>query len=126
MFRPDEKKIAEKRIKGSIRRVRKATGEGKVFREIWDERERKSEVSKTNLGNIMSVFFMAHILRKSQYPKMRLDKRNIKLMRPDEHHMWDNHKEELVGLERWDKIFALEKELIEEYKLLYPIRAFKR
>lgn len=61
-----------------------STGEVKIFKEIWDEREHISQLSGLPIVEF-NIFCFAHILPKGVYPEMRLNKNNIWLMLPKEH-----------------------------------------
>lgn len=89
----------------------KPTGEGVVFKEIWNERPHISFVSGTRLNNPYPTNF-AHVLPKKKYPKLRLEKENIVLLTFDEHFQWDNGlRSELAELPQWEKMFELEERL---------------
>lgn len=101
-----------------------ASGEGQMFKEIWEAlepEERVSFVSGRPLGNCheMRTFFFAHVLGKGRCPEFRLYKKNIALLTFEEHKLWDlgrwRIKENPHLLEMWDKMFKLEEELIAEY-----------
>ncbi len=57
----------------------------KLFEEIFIERNRRSEISKTYLGAECLSTFCHHILPKGRYPEYGFDKDNIILVTFDEH-----------------------------------------
>lgn len=59
--------------------------EAEMFREIWNERAHKSELSGRDIGNDMLPEFFHHILTKGKYPHFKYNKDNIILLHPDEH-----------------------------------------
>ncbi len=68
--------------------MKKSTGELKLFKEIWEEREHKSELSGDPLfemNNPQWICQFLHILPKGTYPHYRLKKENIILGTVDEH-----------------------------------------
>jgi hypothetical protein len=67
-----------------------ATGEKKMFLEIWEEREHKCVLCDKFLGWEPNIFYFSHILTKGAYPKFRLNKDNIMLNCMDCHIVWDN------------------------------------
>lgn len=89
---------------------RKKTGELKIFKEIWNEREHVSQVSGKHLGEF-NVCFFSHILNKGHYPRFRLDKRNIVLKTTKEHQSWETRRHELKELEEWKWVFELRDKL---------------
>jgi hypothetical protein len=93
---------------------RKATGELKIFVEIWNEREHVSEINGEEIPHF-DIRCFSHILPKSLYPSFRLDKRNIVLKTPDQHLRWGEHKWTLKGLKEWEWVFMLERKLKREY-----------
>lgn len=71
-------------------RRRKATGEKKVFLEIWDEREHVCTNCNRHLGSEPRATYFAHIKPKSIYPSLRLDKANIRLLCFECHYAYDH------------------------------------
>jgi hypothetical protein len=55
------------------------------FKQIWNKRPHRSEISGTYLGKEASSAFFHHILPKNKYPKIRMDEENIILLTLDEH-----------------------------------------
>jgi len=74
--------------------VKKATGELKVFEEIWQERQPYCINCGRWLGREMKTHFFAHIKPKSTYPELRLDKDNIMLLCMDCHFAYDHQGQE--------------------------------
>ena len=100
-----------------------ASGEGKLFKEIWDDLEPEERVSFITGMSLptpheMRAYYFAHVVGKGRCPRLRLEKRNIKLLTWDEHKLWDTKRwviEENPHLrEMWDKMYKLEEELIKE------------
>lgn len=61
---------------------------GKLFREIWEERDHVSEISGKPLlypGHALWHWQFAHVLSKQAYPRYSYRKENIMLMLPEEH-----------------------------------------
>jgi len=99
---------------------REPTGELSLMKSIWDNMsEHVSFISGKQIHEF-NVRNMAHVLPKAlnRYPKFKLHPDNIVLLTYDEHFLWDNGlRSELKLLPEWDKMFKLEEELKEEYKL---------
>jgi len=76
----------------TTKRPRIVTGEYALFQAIWAVRPHKSVVSGLPLHFSVSIF--AHVLSKKQFPQYRLSDRNIQLITPLEHHLWDQGTEE--------------------------------
>jgi len=77
---------------------------GKLFREIWEEREKVSEISGKPLlwpGNSKWHWQFAHVLGKQAYPKFNDRKENIMLMLPEEH---ENQESFQVFRDRRDEL----------------------
>lgn len=80
--------------------MKKSTGELKLFKEIWEERKHKSELSGNPLlpyGHFQWHWQFLHILSKGTYPKWKLEKKNIILGTVDEHQNQD-HIEKFIQL----------------------------
>lgn len=105
--KPDKKK--RKRI------LPKPTGEAELFKQIWESRKHVSFVSGTNLGNELNVWYFAHVLPKSTYPKFRLNSENIVLLTPSEHVMYDHQTDKAKSLPEFSRLFELREMLIEKY-----------
>ena len=81
-------------IRSSIKRVRKATGEAEVFRQIWNERDHICEHCKRHLGDEPKAHYFSHILSKKAVPELRLAKSNIRCLCLECHHEWDHGTKE--------------------------------
>ena len=101
-----------------------ATGEQALFVTKWEALEPEERVSFITGHCLadqhqMMTFYFAHVLGKGNYPKFRLNPKNIVLLNFHEHKLWDTARfkiEENPHLrEMWDKMYKLEEELIEEY-----------
>lgn len=98
----------------------KPTGEKEVFEAIAGEREWNCFVTGKPLTELKATTF-AHVLPKAlnKYPLFKLYKPNIQLVADEIHYAWDfKPRSELKKDRRFDKLFALEEELKQEYKLL--------
>jgi hypothetical protein len=96
-----------------------------LYTEIWNERDRISYISGLPIP-FFNLSNFAHVLAKGQgrYPKFKYYKKNIVLLLPEEHHLYDNGHS---GLREnytkkypacdWSKLDTLKAELLEEYKL---------
>lgn len=60
------------------------------YKEIWDERPHKSEVSGKWLGKEIKTYFFHHILPKSGCPQLKFSKKNIILLTWEEHSKVEN------------------------------------
>jgi hypothetical protein len=149
MFRPDPKpEPRPKKAKQPIRRVslkrlrdnstsgrndptQGETGELALFDTIWATRPHVSFISDLPISIQphtplwYSVF--AHVLAKGKYPSFRLLDRNIVLLLPKEHALFDQGTKELRSMYRlscesygggcdWDKLYELREQLKSEYK----------
>ena len=82
-----------------------------LFKQIWNKRSHKSEVSGTYLGKeALSVYFH-HILPKSKYPQFRNLEENIILLTADEHANVES------DIYRYEKVNEIREYLIDKYKL---------
>jgi len=131
-----EKKPFKPLKRTAIKKVIKPTGEASVFHQIWQDREHVSFISGLPLDHLegqdlwYSIF--AHVLAKGQnkYPKFKLYPKNIQMITPYEHHIFDNgtvedEQEYYITMYRkhgifvdWNKLRALAEELKQEYKSL--------
>jgi hypothetical protein len=106
---------------------KKPTGEAALFEAIWSTRKHVSFISNQPLdmyrGTDLWYNLFAHVLEKAQnrYPKFKLYDKNIVLLTPREHDLYDKGTAEQrakyaeeTGAD-WNKLFELRKELIEEY-----------
>lgn len=103
-----------------ILKSKKGTGEAEIFAEIAEEREWICFVSSISLKELTATQFM-HVLPKAlnKYPLFKLYKKNIQLASDEIHYAWDFWPESKLRADRrFDKLFALQEELIQEYKLL--------
>lgn len=117
----------------------KEIGQLDIFEEIWYERDRVSFISGENLEHYFDTpFFVnlfAHVLAKAKnkYPKFKLYKKNIVLLSPREHSLFDQGTMDLREKYRremaeqgiivdWDKLFDLFIELKEEYNEKFNTR----
>jgi hypothetical protein len=111
-----------------------------IFKQIWMRSNKKSFISGLFLREFEnSLFFLnlfAHVLPKAQnkYPYFKYYARNIVLLTPGEHALYDQATEEKriqysLDIEEqtngratadWGKLKALEEELREEYKKYFP------
>jgi hypothetical protein len=126
MFRPHPKsgptpKKEKKPLKRSaIKQRKKITGEAALFREIAEERPWVDFVTGEPLPFLTPTNFL-HVLPKAlnKFPKMKLCPSNIVLGSDKTHFDWDNRpRSELRKNPMWDKMFELEAQLIDEYKLM--------
>lgn len=84
-----------KPISNKRKEALKGRSEMDVFLEIWDEREHISELTGKPLlpkGDAKWHFQFLHILPKSRFPELRLDKDNILLGLPEEHDHQDRYE----------------------------------
>ena len=84
---------------GGSNRRRKATGEKKLFLEIWEESEHICTNCKIELGYEPRVHYFSHIKSKGAHPELRLDKDNIQLLCMDCHYAYD-----FQGKEKFDSL----------------------
>lgn len=126
-FKPYPKQgIPAKKEKKPLKRTRikykrKDTGQTDLFQDIAASREWICFVTKERLYQLTATSF-AHVLPKAlnKYPRFKLYHKNIVLVKNDIHYLWDHTpRSELKKDPRFDKLFALEAELKEEYKQLY-------
>lgn len=73
-------------------KIRKPTGELKLFLEIYNARSAKCEITGEDLRFDVNCF--AHILSKGAYPNFRLNAANIIMVKADIHHLYDNSSQE--------------------------------
>lgn len=96
--------------------MRTATGEAVMFETIWNTRPHVSFITGKSLGSEARSFFFAHVLHKSTHPEFRLYDRNIVLLTHEQHQAWDQGSRLALRKDPdWDKMFALEVQLKEEY-----------
>ncbi len=97
---------------GSRKPAKKPTGELALFQAIWATRRRVSFLSGKPLGEF-NVCYFAHVISKKQWPKGRLTDKNIILLTPEEHNLYDQGTEEQrakYGYD-WSKIYQLKEQL---------------
>jgi hypothetical protein len=117
-FTPDLKKEVAIKTKKVAKPIKKVTGEGILFKAIWTTRKHKSFVSGEDLGSDGYPYHFAHVLPKGKYPDFRLLDRNIVLLTREEHTEWDQGiRSTLRTMKEWNKMFELEEQLKQEYKL---------
>lgn len=66
-----------------------ATGELKLFLEIWDERNHYCTSCDKYLGEIPNICYFSHIIKKSQRRDLRLVKENVMLECFKCHQIWE-------------------------------------
>lgn len=86
-------------FKGYTIRKRKKKKKGEktqvdVFKEIWEERKHKSQLSGKPLGPDMKACYFAHINPKGSFPELKTAKWNIVLLTCKEHTLLDHDTEE--------------------------------
>ena len=96
-----------------LQKVRKPTGELILFKEIYEERGPYSQISGEYVE--FNVWCFSHILPKGNYSRFRLDKRNIIIKTPQEHHAWHTETHKLKLLPEWKWVFELYEQLKIEY-----------
>lgn len=118
MFNPQPKKgMPPKKTKKAIKRTqikkkfKKPTGEKALFDEIWEEREHKCQVTGKPIYEF-DIRLFSHILSKGAYGTYRLDKRNIWIVTPEIHHIWE------FG-DRSHPMFEKKREVLEQLKQEY-------
>jgi hypothetical protein len=99
---------------GLKKKLRKPTGELKLFREIVIKRGAFSEKSGTPIYAI-TVSSMAHLIRKSHSEAARLDSDNIVILTPEEHYILDNEMWKMEGDKEWDWILKKQERLRKQY-----------
>jgi hypothetical protein len=93
-----------------------ATGELKLFMEIWGERPHRCFITDKRIPQPSPSVF-AHVLGKGGYPKYRLEKFNIVLMLPDIHHLQHSlGKSDLITrFPKFEEFFDMQDELRAQY-----------
>lgn len=96
-------------------------GQKALFLSIWNSRPRISFISGIPLGDEAMPHHFAHVIPKGTYSRFRLYDKNIVLLTPEEHTLYDFGSEEqreqytrLTGAD-WNKLYELREELIKEY-----------
>lgn len=120
-FNPDPKKYSAPKVpKGLKQKSKEPTGELAMFKEIFVERKGICAVTSRPI-TFHPMSFM-HILSKGAYPKFRLVKKNIVMVIPEIHDMYDNGGKEWF-LSQYPKaqfIYDLKEELKIEYHKPQP------
>jgi hypothetical protein len=76
----------------------------------------KSEVSDKVLPpDPKQKWMFSHILAKGAYPGLEYCLENIALMTLKEHRLWENHKNQLIGLPEWKWVFERAEKLREDW-----------
>lgn len=92
-FHNEERKSKKRKTKinpTTIKSIKKATGEGEMFKSIWANRKsNKCTGCDADLGNEPRAHYFSHILKKGSYPALRLDPKNIMLECQFCHNTWD-------------------------------------
>jgi hypothetical protein len=83
-----------------------------LFKQIWNERVHKSEISGIYLGKEPLSIYFHHILPKNKYPEIRMDKENIILLTVDEHANVES------DIYRYEKINKIREKLKTKYNIL--------
>jgi len=111
-----------------------------LFKKIWQLSEKKSFVSNLFLRDFIGTAYefnlFAHVLPKAlnKYQHFRLYAKNIVLLSPQEHHLWDNGTKELRNkyaeemkekskgkiIVSWDKLEKYAELLQQEYNKVFP------
>ena len=81
-----KKKSEEQRLKD----IEEYEKQWDMFKEIWNERPHRSEISGKSLGSIINSLFFDHLLEKSTYPQFKYEKDNICLINSEEHQLKNN------------------------------------
>lgn len=82
---------------------------------LWNQRGRMSEISGQPLGDHYSHFFAAHVLAKGAYGRFRLNPKNIVLMTPEEHMLFDQRTDKAKQMPEFEWVFKLLEVLKAEY-----------
>lgn len=116
-YKQQKKKAAGKKT-GKYVFKREPTGEAQLFEDIAEKRDWICFVTGERLNELTPTQFL-HVLPKAlnKYPKFKLYEKNIVLASNDTHFKWDHTpRSKLRKNPLFDKLFALEEELKEEYK----------
>ena len=101
------------------RGVRKVSGEKVLFDLLFEERAKVSQVSGKPLisdkNHFQFYWQFSHILTKGAYPKYRGLKENIKLVTPEEHDLWEHHKDKIKDDPKWQWVFDKAEQLKSKY-----------
>ena len=110
-----------------------AISQAMLFKQVWLLSNKRSFVSGLFLRDFKDTpefpSLFAHVLSKgqNQYPHFKLYAKNLALLKPLEHSLWDQGTEEArisysqdVKSADWQPLKDLEKELKKEYKKYFP------
>jgi hypothetical protein len=86
-----------------------------LFRWVWENRPHRSEISGDPLGYEMNAWFFAHVLPKGSYRLSKLDHKNIVLMTPEEHTLYDHQTDKARKDVRYDWLFLYREHLTRQY-----------
>jgi hypothetical protein len=95
-----------------------ASGELKMFLEIWEERPHRSEVTGEPLvqpGHLLWINQFSHTLPKSIYGKIRLIKENIILMTPEQHTLYGTRPDLVRNRPEWQWVFEKYEDMRRRY-----------
>lgn len=115
---PYPKTISVKKEKKPISKVRKNSGQAKLFGEIAKERSKQGKVYSQVSGELIenpNEWNFHHVLPKGSYPGFKLEKINIVIITDDEHFDVHNNVSKIKKDPRWKWYFELEQELKELY-----------
>jgi len=113
-----------------LKTLKKPTGESALFDAIWKTRPHVSFISDKpiNIEYHSDLWYsiFAHVLSKGMYSKFRLLDRNIQLLLPEEHTIFDQGTEDQRqkyaqmcendgGGCDWQRLYDLKSELLQEY-----------
>lgn len=110
------------KVKKAYKFKKDPTGEAPVFKRIVETRPHRSFINGEPIKEFYSWNFL-HVLPKAQnkFPEFKTYEKNIVLGTHRQHDLWDKgSREELRKLPEWNKMFALEAELLVEHRAKYP------
>jgi len=86
-----------------------------MFKEIWKERISEDGKHYSQVNPEREIFFdpqcFAHVCGKQAYPSLKLEKENIVLMTPAEHHVFDFRTDMARKAPEFDWVFELREKL---------------
>lgn len=85
MKRTPLRKVSTKQRAKNIAKIRDMNEMRSFFMQIWNDRPHYSEISGEYLGSTPLTCYFDHLLEKSKYPHLRLEKNNIALVTFEEH-----------------------------------------
>lgn len=91
------------------------TNQTELFRWVWNNRPRFSEISGQPLGGEMNAWFFAHVLPKGSYGLYKLKPFNIVLLTPDEHTKYDHHTDKAKADPQYRWLFQYRDLLTQRY-----------